>query len=126
MPEKTTRTCKGIKGVEIAIGAEILVVPPLNFRQLEDFAATLAGFSTWEKLPNPYAEMPKAIPVILSAVKRNYPDYTEDELRDNIDMGNYREVFEAIMGVSGITKDILARGAEIAKGGTSPVPEKIM
>ena len=109
MPE-SKRTSRGIKGVPIEIGGETLVIPPLNFRQLEEFAETLVGFTKWGTSPNPYKEMPKALPVILAAIQRNYPDYSQDDVEINIDMGNYRAVFEAIMGVSGITKSLLAAG----------------
>jgi hypothetical protein len=124
MSEPTKRTSRGIKGISIDIGGEILIVPPLNFRQLEQHAETLASFSHWDKLPNPYMEMPKALPIILDAIRRNYPDYTEEEANNNVDMGNYREIFEAIMGVSGITKELVSRGTDTIKGGDAPVEVK--
>lgn len=99
-----------IKGKEIAIGSETFIIPPLNFRQLEEHADALASFAEWDKSPNPYKEMKHAVPVILSAVQRNYPEMTEDKLTDMVDLGNYRDIFEAIMGVSGIRDTVAPLG----------------
>lgn len=120
MPDKLDRRCNNLDGVPIKLGAETLTVPALNFRQLEKYSDILASFSKWGTQPNPYAEMPKVLPVIHAAVARNYPDYTMEELQDNVDMSNYRRIFEAVMGVSGITDELLKKGQDLLRGGAEP------
>jgi hypothetical protein len=105
-----------IEGVEIKMGDRTYTVPPLNFRQLKKYSADLARFSTITNGGNPYDGMTLAVPVITAAIQRNYPDVTEDEVSDMIDMGNYRRVLEAVMGVSGIADAVLRQHKAVVAG----------
>lgn len=107
-------------GDKVTIGDREFIVPPLNFRQLEDHAEALARFAHMVDSKDPWAELRGAIPVIHAAISRNYPDIKLDELKDIVDLGNYRKIIEAIMGVSGISEEML-KSRLPAPGGVRPV-----
>ncbi len=45
-----------------------------------------------------------AIEVIHSALSRNYPELTIEDVEELVDLGNFSEVFQAVMGVSMLKK----------------------
>lgn len=88
------------KGIAIQFGDTSLVVPPLNFRALQSLQSRLAGFSGGTD--------PDSIQVVVdafhSAVVRNYPDMTVDQVVDLLDLENMQAVMEAVMDVSGLRR----------------------
>lgn len=105
-----------IPGIKINMGGTEYVVPPLNFRQLEEHSEKLVQLSRMKVGETIYTDMTKIVPVVQAALSRNYPDITEEEVRNMLDMGNYRAVVDAVLAVSG-----LDRGKELLPGGESPV-----
>lgn len=89
-------------------------VPPLNFRQLEQYTDVLIEFSDITDPLVALKSLSKIVPVVHAAMKRVYPDITIDEVKDFITMENFRSVFEAVMGVA--ASDVKA----VAPGGSSP------
>lgn len=89
-------------GRKIKIGAEEYTVPPLSLGQLrngtlkllQDHDALVAEGKPWEAM-NIRGE------VILSALKRNYPDIDEKMLFDWLDVGNSGEIWLTVLGMSG-------------------------
>lgn len=114
-----------IMGTEVVMGGIKLIVPALNFRQLQVHGDALAKLGSISRSTNIYTEMADALPVILSALQRNYPDLTEDELADMVDLTNYRPVFEAVMGVSGIRAETLEKHKVVTPGESKPDGETI-
>lgn len=114
------------QGTAITIGEREYIVPPLNFRQLEDFHDDLEKMrAIKDGGTDSFASIASTVPIVHAAIRRNYPDLTIDELRDSLDLHNYREVIAAVMGVSGITDEILkGRGLESLPGGQKPLAKK--
>lgn len=101
-------TAKMIKGETMNLGGDDYVVPPLNLDNLEEHAGII------DQLSDPELALPEQRKIqttlITAALKRNYPDMTEDKVRQIVDMGNLIDVTQAIMGKSGF----------MLKGGQKP------
>jgi len=90
-----------IPGILIAIGGRDWTVPPLTLGQLRQLmpkvrALTSIGVEMGE------AEIGTILEVIAAALKRNYPNTTEEELADLVDLGNAREILAAVLTGSGL------------------------
>lgn len=93
-----------IKGNEVELGGQIYVIPPLNLAALERFQDKLEAYSGGIDRES----VAFVVEVVHTAMKRNYPDITVDELKELIDLGNIQSVFAAVMNVSGL----VARSAD--------------
>ncbi len=96
-----------IEGTKIKLGEKEYIVPALSFGQLKRLAPDLAKLAEF-KLKD--AEMPGSdtlgavVNLIHTAIKRNYPEATVEDVEDGLDMRNMKEVVLAIMGQSGLTQ----------------------
>lgn len=88
------------KGIKITLGDKDLVVPPLNFRALQQLQDRLGKFNGGVD--------PESISLVVdsayAALQRNYPDIDRDWLIDALDLGNMTDVMEAVMDVSGLKR----------------------
>jgi hypothetical protein len=102
-----------VPGTKVDIGGHEFIVPPLNFGQLEEFQEQIATAAA--AMDNPakqgFERMLSTLPIIVAAMSRNYPDFTIEFAKNILDLSNYRRVFEAVMGVSGISDAIKANTA---------------
>ena len=96
-----------IKGIPVEFGDETLVVPPLALGALEQLQDRIAKFKgdVGDK-----DQVATVIDAAHSALKRNYPDLSREEVADMIDVGNMAEVFEAVMDISGLKRKALEAG----------------
>lgn len=92
-----------IDGVQIRIGGEDYVIPPLNFKQLKALKSKL-DFKTEPGALISDEQMDAMIEVIHAAMSRNYPQYTKEQVEEMIDLGNMNAVFSAVMNSSGLVK----------------------
>jgi hypothetical protein len=90
-------------GIKKTIGGVEYVVPPVSLRTLQQLQSELEKFDSAGAQLNPEA-VSTAITVIHSALARNYPSMTIDEVSDLIDVGNMMELFEVVMDVSGMRR----------------------
>lgn len=100
-----------VKGIEVELGGEILVVPPLPLGALEQLQDRLSVFKGDIRDKDQVATV---IDAAHSALKRNYPDLTREDVANLIDVGNMADVFEAVMDVSGIKRKEIESG-EVGK-----------
>lgn len=91
-----------IQGVEIELGDETFTVPPLTFRAVREHIDAIAGMTTG--LPLSAEQIDRSVALILAAMRRNYPDMTEDMLEERLDMANIKIVLPAILGASGLKR----------------------
>jgi hypothetical protein len=93
-----------INGTKIQIGTVEYTVPPLTLGQLRGNGISLIrqhdellgsgkGFESYEIRGK----------VIFLALSRNYPELTEEELFDQLDMKNINKIWLAVLGSSGLT-----------------------
>lgn len=99
-----------IKGKEIELGGKTWIVPPLNLNAVEHFQDRLAGFTGGID--------PQSVTLVAevthSALKRNYPDVTLEEVKDMLDLGNMIEVFQAVLQVAGFVARADGSGEVVA------------
>jgi hypothetical protein len=90
-----------LPGVEIAMGGQTWIVPPLTLGQLRrllpqvqrlsDFGATMGE-----------AEIDVIVDLVTAALQRNYPEMTPTAVANLVDLGNARAVVTAILTGSGL------------------------
>jgi hypothetical protein len=88
----------------MTIGDETFVVPPLTLGQLR--SGVLALLQQHDALiaeSKIFEAMELRGQVILTALRRNYPDFPEDKLFNFLDMNNNGPIWLSILGVSGFT-----------------------
>lgn len=112
-----------IKGIHINLGGRDLVVPPLNFKALQDLQERLASFTG--------DTSPESIQLVLdaahAALSRNYNDVTKEFLAEYLDLENMADVMRAVMDVSGLQRKSIessstAEGAQNPSTGPSSTP----
>lgn len=106
-------------GNKITIGEEDFIVPPISLGQLRN--GTLRQLQTHDELiaeGKTFEAMEIRGQVILSALKRNYPDFDETKLYEYLDMANTGPIWLSVLGASGfVPGEIQAAGT--AENGTS-------
>lgn len=95
------------KGVKVELGGNVFIIPPIALGALEQLQGRLAKFTGDVQ---DLEQVATIIDAAYSALKRNYPAMTREDVADLIDVGNMADVFAALMDVSG-----LIRKAEEAK-----------
>jgi len=87
-----------IPGVSFNLGGNDVVLAPLNLKQVEELEPVIAEFSAATDMKSVAALGRKLITASLS---RNYPDITEDDVMNILDLGQLKAAISAVMGVSG-------------------------
>lgn len=94
------------EGVNVVMGGKEWIVPPLTLKQLRRLSKNMATISALGSAPAPTALSDEVIDSVLevvhSALSRNYPELTLEDLGDMVDMRNMVRVMNAVMGVSGL------------------------
>lgn len=87
-------------GVSIRMNGEDWVVPALSVRQFRAHQEILTASVDAQQ---PFTDWQDArLPAILDAMRRNYPDLTEEALRDMLDLRTIVPVWRAVQGLSGV------------------------
>ena len=94
------------KGGEwVQMGMEEYRIPPLGFAAIKDMQANLEILQGMKDAGAPNDDQMKVVAeVVHAAMRRNYPDMTAEQVLDMLDLGNFRKVFEAVLGMSGYRK----------------------
>jgi hypothetical protein len=90
-----------IPGTVLNLGGYELTLAPLNLAQVEALQDNVANLGKGETLREAIAE---AIPLIHASLLRNYPAITTAEVRELIDIGNFRQALEAVISISGYSR----------------------
>lgn len=91
-----------IPGVEIKLSGEAYTLPPLNLtnvRKHEDFFKRVTRGEI--RLDASSDDMLTLGSIVFFALKRNYPDITQEQVEDGIDLNNMVKVFAAVMTAQG-------------------------
>lgn len=90
-------------GESVKLGNREFIVPSLSVNQARKLWPEILDLNKGVTL----AEFPKkldaALPIILAALSRNYPDITIDELGDLVDVRNFPRLMKIIAGQSGMS-----------------------
>lgn len=113
-----------IEGAKLILSGREFIVPPLNLgriKKLQDELAMLAMVPQDAARFEPQ-QLEACITVVHTALTRNYPDLTREEVEDVVDMGNMQTLMLAIMGQSGFTKGEARPVTEAHPTGTASTP----
>ena len=91
-------------GKEIKIEEESYILPPISLGQLRN--GMIEKFTEHDRLAAEgkiweYTAIRGEI--ILAALRRNYPDFSEDKLMGYLDVGNIYALWMNVLGASGLT-----------------------
>lgn len=109
-----------VPGIEFDFGGgRVLVLPPLSlnaFKQLQQRGADLA------QLGMDAASLDTVLAATHSALSRNYPSITIEEVGELVDLSNITDVMTCVLDVSGLKrKSIAAEKEAAAAAGKAPV-----
>jgi hypothetical protein len=105
-----------IKGASVTLGANTYVIPPLNFRLLQDLAEKIAIVNKGGSFVADPDVRNAFIDVICASLQRNYPDLTREQVIDMLDVSNAQKAMLALLGVSGFEASASASGEGTALG----------
>ncbi len=98
-----------VKGQEITFSnGDVLIVPPLSLAAVERFQDKLTNYR------GGLGEVALVIDALTSALNRNYPDMTREQVAELVDVSNMQEVMFAVMNVSGLVKKAGDTSGEVA------------
>lgn len=105
------------EGVSVKMGEEDFIVPPLNFSRLKKLTPLIEELGAM-KIGEPITakQADAIITVIHSALSRNYPHLTIENVEEMIDLGNVGPIIQAVMGVSGFSS-----GEKVAGNGLTGI-----
>ncbi|MDP9050469.1 MAG: hypothetical protein M3O31_07055 [Acidobacteriota bacterium] len=97
------------KGVPFFMAGKQYIIPSLSLKQVEDNHDKLSttepvpveGAAEVDPINAALATFKTYIPIILMAVQRNYPEVTEANLWEWLDMGNFAEALSIVQAASG-------------------------
>lgn len=90
-----------IDGVMIKMGGRDWQVPPINLKSVKALGPKIDALAN---MTSQFEMIPLVGEIVLHALRRNYPEVTQDEVEDMIDLGNAQSVMEAILFQSGFNK----------------------
>lgn len=90
------------EGTTITIQGQKYIVPPLSFSGMKKIEQDLLVLN--DPKSTDFSKICVMVKAIKLALRRNYPDMTDEQIEDMIDVGNINNVFDAIMGASGLEK----------------------
>ena len=94
------------EGRPVKIGGREFVLPSLSVRQAEKWWPTLleldqTGATVEEMKQAMSKKFSDIVGIVRDALSRNYPDVTEEWLKEEVSIGQIRELTLAVMGQSG-------------------------
>jgi hypothetical protein len=93
------------RGIPVFFDGQEWIIPSLSVRQFRDnldlLSEVVERTSTGDR-KQVVAMMNALIPVIGLALRRNYPDVTDDQLFDVLDISTFSQAIRAVQGASGM------------------------
>ena len=100
-----------IDGKKVKLGSTEYIIAPLNFKSLKRLRPELDSVASVGGVVND-SIIEAALKIIHAAISRNHPDMSIEQLEEVIDMGNFNEVLDAVLGQSGFAKGKPTGGSE--------------
>lgn len=88
------------EGITVYMDGREWVIPPLSVRQFRTYYSTLLDTDVTPE--NWQQKVEAKLPIVLAAIQRNYPDITEEQLLDMLDLKTFTMVMAAIANASGL------------------------
>jgi hypothetical protein len=106
------------RGIAIFLGSREYVVPALSVRHYRDHFDLLIE-PVGKVTPANFSEkIDKFLPIIGMALRRNYPDLTDEELLDALDLVTFFEALRAVQKASGMTEAKPGEAVPVAEEST--------
>lgn len=93
-----------IDGEKIQINGVEYIVPALTFKQVKALSEDISQIGSVKDANLGADKIEKMLNIIHAAFSRNYPDMTREQVEDMLDLKNVRDVFHAVLGVSGFVE----------------------
>jgi hypothetical protein len=90
-----------IDGTKISLNGKDYIVPPLNFKSIKKLQPVIENLTKVD-LNMSGDQIDSVCEIVHTALIRNYPELTKDEVLDGLDLGNAHSIIMAIMGASGL------------------------
>jgi hypothetical protein len=105
-----------VDGPKIMLGGVERVFAPLNFKALRRVGPRMGVLTALTKkeagLVVPEEAQDLVLEIVLSSLRRNYPEVSQDEVEEHLDFRNVGEIMTAIMGGSGLHDKVAQPGEE--------------
>jgi hypothetical protein len=103
-----------IPGVEFDFGGgRVRTIPPLSLGALQRLQGALSNLSTANAMDP--ATLDTVVKAAHGALRRNYPQVTEEEVGELVDVGNMIDVISCVLDVAGLKR----KAAQDAKNQTA-------
>lgn len=86
-----------IPGKELTLGGELRILAPLNAAAVKQFREQIGAVFV-----GAMPDIELVAKLAFHSLSRNYPDITQAQVDDMIDYGNFFDVWEALMNLSGL------------------------
>jgi hypothetical protein len=103
-----------ILGVEVAMGGENWLIPPLTLGQLRRLMPKVRQLTEIDAAMGE-AQIGVLVEIVAAALQRNYPDVTQETVENLLDLGNAGAVLNAVLTGSGLkTRNSLGEAVAVA------------
>lgn len=101
----TSLTDELVDGTPVKIGKQVLAVPALNFKSLRLLKPKLDILKSIDPSASDLSDdqFNAIIHIVHTAMRRNYPNMSIEDLEEGLDMRNLRPVINAVLANSGMT-----------------------
>src|ERR1017187_9580960 len=90
-----------LDGIKVKLNGTEFIAPPLALGALKKLLPRITTLNQVGGLPSA-EDIDTMVVIVHSALLRNYPDITQQEVEDGLDMGNMRGTVFAVMSGSGL------------------------
>jgi hypothetical protein len=108
-----------LPGITIAMGGRDWIVPPLTLGQLRRLLPKVADMGRVDMQMDD-AQLGVVVEIVGAALRRNYPEITDAQIEEMLDMGNAQAVMDAVRGGSGL-RQVRPGEVRAAGNGTGPI-----
>jgi len=108
-------------GQEVKLGAKKYIVPSLSVKQAKLLWPQILELDKGITIENLPTKWEIAIPIIHAALKRNYPNLSQEEVEEFVDIKNLRQLLLIVSGQSGIQAG--ENGPDVAEKETQKTTE---
>jgi hypothetical protein len=100
----TSLTDALVDGIDVKVGREVLTVPALNFKALRRLKPSLDILKGIDRNASDLTDeqFDAIVHIVHTAIRRNYPNMSIEDLEEGLDMSNLKPVIDAVMANSGM------------------------
>jgi hypothetical protein len=102
-----------IPGVEVAMGGEVWLIPPLTLGQLRRLMPKVRQLTDVDASMGE-SQIGVLVEIVAAALQRNYPSVTLEKVENLLDLGNAGSVLNAVLTGSGLKPRGSALGEAVA------------